>query len=221
MSEDEKSKRRLSVIILFAGYWVPLIILGPLSLWVLSGMTYVGFIIFWAIELVCFIASASVSKLSFKDWYQQIFLCGVRPLALTMTKLSREFVGKKEKEGWEEIFASWWGISIKYFVPFALWFLICFSLKQDLDVPYGGYHPFWQFMGWMFPALGFVGFLLPVICPPKPAEFDEKTLRIFDLDWVPPTKEEREAKKQMKIDDEKVLAKGVQGLPKSAEEGAK
>ena len=76
-------------------------------------------------------------------------------------------------------------------------------------------------MGWMFPALGFVGFLLPVICPPKPAEFDEKTLRIFDLDWVPPTKEEREAKKQMKIDDEKVLAKGVQGLPKSAEEGAK
>jgi len=115
-----------------------------------------------------------------------------------MTKLSREFAGKREKESWEEPFAAWWGISIKFFVPFALWFLICFSLKQDLDVPYGGYHPFWQAMGWLFPALGFIGFLIPVFYPPNPAEFDAKTLRMFDPDWVPPTAEEIKAKKALK-----------------------
>jgi len=44
---------------------------------------------------------------------------------------------------WETVFEIWWGFSIKYFVPFALNFLIFFSLKGDIETPYGGYHIFW------------------------------------------------------------------------------
>ena len=47
LTEDEKSARRLSVITLFVGYWLPLVILGPVTLWVIQSAW--GFVIFWLI----------------------------------------------------------------------------------------------------------------------------------------------------------------------------
>lgn len=96
-----------------------------------------------------------------------------------MTKLSKT-KGSNKRECWEAVFEFWWGFSIKYFVPFALWFLICFSLKADLDTPYGGYHGFWQIMGWLYPLAGFVAFLIPVFKPPTKLEFDAEILKAFD-----------------------------------------
>jgi hypothetical protein len=117
-----------------------------------------------------------LSKLSLKEWFKDIYIAGVRKIGLAMAKLSREYVGKREKEWWEDSFAAWWSFSIKYFVPFALWFLINFSLKADLDTPYGGYHPFWQFMGWCFPAAGVLVFLIPLFFPPSQANFTKEQL---------------------------------------------
>ena len=125
------------------GYWLPLIILGPLTMWAMQGFQIVGLLLFWVIQIIVFIVSWKLSGESCGEWFKIIALCGVRQIGLAMTKLSREYVGKKERESWEIKFAIWWGFSIKFFVPFALWMLICFSLKADLDVPYGGYHPFW------------------------------------------------------------------------------
>jgi len=126
--------------------------------------------------LVMFPISWKVSKMSFSDWFADVFICGPRLLGLAMAKLSREYQGKTEKEGWENFFAYWWGLSLKFFVPFALWFLICLSLKADLDSPYGGYHGFWQLMGWAFPAVGFLMFIIPVFNPPEKDDFTEKEL---------------------------------------------
>lgn len=117
-----------------------------------------------------------------------------------MTKLSREYQGKPQREGWEIVFATWWGLSIKFFVPFALWFLICLSLKADLDSPYGGYHGFWQIMGWLFPLVGFVMFIVPVFFPPSPEKFKEDQLKIFDEDWNPPLKKEKKRLGRMPSD---------------------
>jgi hypothetical protein len=100
-----------------------------------------------------------------------------------MSKLSKE-KGSKTREWWEPIFETWWGFSIKYFVPFALWFLICLSLKADLDTPYGGYHGFWQIMGWIYPLLGFLAFLYPIFRPPAPMEFPPEIERAFDEDDI-------------------------------------
>ena len=174
---------RLAVIILFVSYWVPLILLGPISIWGLEGMTYVGFIIFWAIQLISFIAAMVVSGLGFSDFFFTIYLYGVRKLSRAMTKLSKE-KGSRERKWWEPIFEVWWGFSIKYFVPFALWFLIMFSLKGDLDKPYGGYHNFWQIMGWAYPVVGFIAFLIPVFFPPSREDFPPEVDAAFEEDDV-------------------------------------
>lgn len=40
--------------------------------------------------LFCFIPSFYMSKLSFKQWYAEVAMCGVRRLAYSMSKLSRK-----------------------------------------------------------------------------------------------------------------------------------
>jgi hypothetical protein len=52
---------------------------------------------------------------------------GVRKLSRGMTKLSKT-AGDTQTYWWETAFEHWWGFSIKYFVPFALAFLLCNSL---------------------------------------------------------------------------------------------
>ena len=69
---------------------------------------------------------------------------------------------------WENFFVIWWCFSIKYFVPFALWFLLSYSLSIDLERRYGNYHVFWQWMGLVYPILGLLAFLISfIVCTEK------------------------------------------------------
>lgn len=177
VATDRKMKLALGVQIV--GYWAPLVILAPISMWALEGMSWVGIVIFWAIQVVVLIASFCLSGLKFKDWYSRCLLYGVRKLSRAMTKLSKT-PGQTHRSWWEPIFEFWWGMSIKYFVPFAVWFLMMFSLKADTDSAYGGYHNFWQVMGWLYPLGGFIAFIIPVFFPPAPMVFDKEMNAAFE-----------------------------------------
>ena len=37
-----------------------------------------------------------------------------------------------------------------------------YSLKIDVSTAYGGYHWFWQLMGFLYPIGGFIAFLIPL-----------------------------------------------------------
>ena len=69
---------------------------------------------------------------------------------------------------------------IKYFVPFALNFLIFFSLKADLDEPYGDYHIFWQVVGFLFPLSGIFTFVLSFIFCTEKEPFDHDVDAEYD-----------------------------------------
>merc|ERR1712060_659030 len=73
---------------------------------------------------------------------------------------------------WETIFEYWWGFSLK--------FLIFFSLKGDIDTPYGGYHIFWQVMGFIYPLAGLLVFILSAIICKEPEPFDHDVDAAFD-----------------------------------------
>ena len=178
---DKGRNHKLAVTILVAAYWVPLLIIGPVSIWGLGDMALYGIVIFWAIQICGFIAAWLASGMKLGEFFFGIYLYGVRKLARAMTKLSKE-AGSTRREFWEPIFEVWWGFSIKYFVPFALYFLIMFSLKGDLDNPYGGYHPFWQIMGWLYPIVGFVAFIIPVFFPPSREDFPPEVNQAFQED---------------------------------------
>merc|ERR1712146_823590 len=63
-----------------------------------------------------------ISKLSFKQWYAQICMCGVRKLAYSMSKLGRS--DPHQVLWYEPAFAFYWSVTIKYFIPSVLWFLL-------------------------------------------------------------------------------------------------
>lgn len=128
---------------------------------------------FWEWVIILWIVSFIISRLTFKEWVSNIAFYGVRKLSRSMTKLSK-VKGESEVLWWEPVFEYWWGFSIKYFVPFGLNFLIFFSLHKDINDAYGGYHIFWQVMGFLFPIAGILVYFFSffLITTPEPFEHD-------------------------------------------------
>jgi len=147
--------------------------MGFISFVAFPDFSWVGIIVVWILIIAVIIISWLLSGLSFGDWLPAVGLYGVRKLARAMTKLSKK-EGDNERKWWEPIFEIWWGFMIKYFVPFALWWMLVLSVKNDFETPYGGYHWFWQFMGAIYPLGGLMCFIVPLfICTtPEPFEHD-------------------------------------------------
>ena len=85
---------------------------------------------------------------------------------------------------WEYYFEIWWGISIKYFCPFALFWLLMLSLHNDVHKVYGGYNIFWQYLGFCFPLTGTLIFILCVLFCTTPEPFDHDIDAAFDEDDI-------------------------------------
>jgi len=190
-----KKANKTSVVVLALGYWISLLIMGPVSFIVLKEKFWVGAIIFWVLVLFFAVISIALSGLSLGNWFHYISLYGARRLARTMTKLSRKDFGVREK--WESVFDVWWCVAIKYFVPFALWFLLSFSFSKDLEESYGEYHWFWQINGFVYPFLGLLAFLISLCaCTEKdPFTPDLECNFTSDEDETAPSKVEMADKK--------------------------
>merc|ERR1711957_399376 len=161
---------KMSVLILAVGYWVAVFACPIGAIFSESSAGWVGMPVFWGWMIIVWIVSFIVSKLSFKEWRSNVMFYGVRKLSRAMTKLSKN-EGDNETHLWETLFECWWGFSIKYFVPFALNFLIFFSLHNDLNVAYGDYHMFWQVLGFCFPISGLLIFVISFFACNTPEPF--------------------------------------------------
>ena len=65
-------------------------------------------------------------------------------------------------------------------MPFALSFLLLNSLHNDLKTPFGGYHVFWQCIGFSFPILGILIFVLAFFLLITPEPFEPQVEWEFD-----------------------------------------
>lgn len=168
------------VLVLTFSYWIPLVlggIIGFASVPTLN-VNWV-FVLLLVVSTICgSIVSLCMSKLSFREWYSQIALAGVRKIARSMTKLSKQ--PGQPRRWWEGIFESWWGLSVKYFIPWALWWLLIMSARNDLTKPYGGYHNFWQWIGFLFPLAGLLSFFIPLIVCTRREDFGPEVDEAFE-----------------------------------------
>lgn len=175
-----KSKgHMMGIITLTAGYWVAVIACPVASVFSGSDQGWIGLVAFWAWMLIVWAVSFFVSKLSLSEFISEICFCGVRKLSRAMVKLSKK-EGDTKVYCWECVFESWWNFSIKYFVPFALMFLLCSSLKNDIENPYNDYHILWQCIGFSFPAMGLIIFILGLIFSTEKEPFNEHLDGPFD-----------------------------------------
>lgn len=166
-------------------FWAYLMIIG--LIFVLAESIPWGILaLILGIFLICLLPSFLISKLPLMQWYAQIGMCGVRRLGYAMSKMGRN-EETKAVQCWEPAFVLYWGISIKYFCPSVLWFLIVQNVKADIDKPYGNYAAHWQALGLIVPLLGLVAFLINIcFCLHTEqldmAEFKER----FDIDFKDP-----------------------------------
>jgi len=153
---------KYSVIVLTFGYWVTLAVMGPISFFVIpKDKIMLGPILFWVIFILFCAGSWFISGLPYGEWVSNVFFAGVRKLSRDMTRLSKE-IGDATQYWWETPFEIWWNFCIKFWCPFAIYMLLMYSFKNDTENMYGGYHMFWQYMGFLYPLGGFIAFVIPL-----------------------------------------------------------
>ena len=96
---------------------------------------------FALIPLVMLPITLPQSGLGLKEWYNEIFMCGVKKIGYSMTVLGRP--DPKTRQWWESSFVFYWGFCIKYLIPTVLWFILCKFFKNLWGKPYGGYSTRW------------------------------------------------------------------------------
>jgi len=170
---------KMGIMTLGLGYWTAVFIIPIASIFADTAESWLGLVFFWVWIVIVCVISFFISGLTWKEWRSNVMFSGVRKLSRAMTKLSKE-AGDTKTYMWETIFEYWWGFSLKFWVPFALNFLIFFSLKGDIDTPYGGYHIFWQVMGFIYPLAGLLVFILSAIICKEPEPFDHDVDAAFD-----------------------------------------
>lgn len=80
---------------------------------------------------------------------------------------------------WEKYFVFYWGVCIKYVIPFALWYILLTIIKQDLVAPVGGYAIHWQVIGLSLSFIGLLTFFI-AICLPGDVESELGELTLSD-----------------------------------------
>lgn len=109
------------------------------------GDFYAGFGAFFCIFFLIVVpASYMVVKpkiSSFTEYYNEIFLCGVRRISYACSQMSR--TDPKVIMWWEPIFCVYWSWLIKFINPAILWFMLIGIMKDDIGKAYGGYSIGW------------------------------------------------------------------------------
>ena len=96
---------------------------------------------------------------TFDDWYTNVCMCGIRRIGYSMSKLARmEEQNKFSMLWWEPGFVFYFAFCCKYLIPFALWFVLLFSIQKDYYEPYGDYAWGWQLAGLLCFIAGLIVF---------------------------------------------------------------
>lgn len=121
-------------------------------------------------------------------WCKEIFFYGAYDLALKVAERHNENTAKQH-QWWYNIFIGWWAFSIKYFIPWALFSLMMWNFKADINLQYvydndenritnadgdaitrgyGAYHDLWQLVGFIYPLIGLICFIVPIFVVSTP-----------------------------------------------------
>jgi NSS family neurotransmitter:Na+ symporter len=160
----EKPHLKLPILILTAGYWVSLVVWGILAFWAFYDFNWVGGLMWFICLLVSAGVSFHMSKLSFKEYSEEVLFLGVGALARSMTRLSYKD-DKEKRAAWMPFFEVWWSLSVKFIIPAGLTWMLLMSIKFRAEEGHELVDPLWNYIGMIFPIAGFILFIVPVFWP--------------------------------------------------------
>lgn len=139
MSENWQKAERIN----FYGFWLILAICGLIG--VANESEIYGMLIFISIQFIVILPwSFITSEGSFSEWYDNVLMSSVKRISISMSKLARlEEEDPTQKLWWEDACVFYFGFTVKYLNPMILWFVILYSIKANMESPYGGYAWYW------------------------------------------------------------------------------
>lgn len=139
MSENWQKAERIN----FYGFWLILAICGLIG--VANESEIYGMLIFISIQFIAILPwSFITSEGSFSEWYDNVLMSSVKRISISMSKLARlEEEDPTQKLWWEDACVFYFGFTVKYLNPMILWFVILYSIKSNMESPYGGYAWYW------------------------------------------------------------------------------
>merc|ERR1711981_406401 len=78
---------RTSLLFLSFTYWGLLIVLAFVTVFLEQAL--VGMIVFWVLYLICLAVGFFLAKVSFKEYYEDVLMCGVRKIAYSCSQITR------------------------------------------------------------------------------------------------------------------------------------
>jgi len=108
-----------------------------------------------------------MSGLPFGEFYSEVFLNGSMQMAKAMTRLSHPGEPNR-RSGWMKYFEFYYAFCIKYVIPAGLWWMLLESIRERIRSIVDGdstTDPVLQWVGLIFPVVGFILFLVPVFKP--------------------------------------------------------
>lgn len=143
-------QNKSSVMVLTFTYWFALLILCPITVFAMpEGLMWLGILIFWVVALLAILLSLVLKgpSTTVADWYKTVFLYGAHELAEEIAKRHDE-LRTGAQPWWYQCFIFWWGFSVKYFMPWALFQLMMWNFKADITMnengrSYGDYNVIW------------------------------------------------------------------------------
>jgi len=156
-------KSKPAALVLIISYFTMLIPLPWLSYFAFPNYSWVGLIVFWVWVIIMWGVSALVAvfstKITLKEWYEEVFFSGVRSIALHALDITRSplhwFTAR--------FFEFWWCTCIKYIFPWAIYWLLIMTVQNDTENLYGEYYWGWQIIGAIVPVVGFLLFFIPLV----------------------------------------------------------
>ena len=145
----------------------------------LTQTVYWGPALFIPTTVVALLVSKHVSKMSIRQWYHEIVLCGTNKVSMAITDLSEPGLTRRP---WMIFFEAYFGFMIKFVNPAILMFLLMSNLADDFDQSYGDQPLIMHVISSVFIFVAGAIIIIPMFMCDKPEIFQHNVMQEFNAD---------------------------------------
>lgn len=153
-------------------FWVPVVVISFYANFGFGEQKVIGVYVLVGILVMAMLASYGSSKMTFGLWYHEIFFAGVSKLSWSVTSISYPDEDIEMRKWWMPLFEAYFGLSIKYFNPALLTFMLFENLSNDLKSPYAEQPVVMQISASILIFFVLIAIIAPLFASDLPMEYN-------------------------------------------------
>lgn len=169
---DKSPDHHRALKVLGVTFWMPVLIISFYANFGFGQAKGIGVGILVGILIMSMLISWLSSKMTFGSWYHEIFFAGVSKLSWSVTSISYPDEDIELRKWWMPLFEAYFGLSIKYFNPALLTFMLFENIFNDLQSPYAEQPANMQIQASIFVFLILLIIFVPMFVSNEEMEFE-------------------------------------------------